>query len=162
MKKKHWIILIIALVVIIAGLVLYFATRPTLYKAQQIDPRTLHASPAKHEILVGLWQKDGHVFYRFEADGTGRTWDVDDDLTEDEGTSFDWETYEEAFMMTHKMRFRGVVPRYYEFECLNAFDFRFHDTYTSYSLERVNPEVAFEPAEETEETVETIAVETVE
>lgn len=144
MKKKHWIILIIALAIIAIGLILYFTNRPTLYEAHQIDPRTLHASPAKHEILVGLWQSDGHVFYRFDADGTGHTWDVADDLTEEEATSFGWETYEEAFMMTHKLRLRGIVPRYYEFDCLNAFDFRFHDSYSSYAFERVEEAVAID------------------
>ena len=145
MKKKHWIIIIIAVAVALAiGLVLYFALRPTLYRAEIIDPRTLHASPAYHEIVVGLWQKDDHVFYRFNSDGTGHTWDVEDDVTEEEASKFNWETYEEAIMLTHKLRLRGVVPRYYELDCLNAFDLRFHDAYSTYSFERVEKAVALE------------------
>ena len=151
MKKKYWIILFVALAAIALGLIIYFATRPTIYKPHHIDPRTLHASPAKHDILVGLWQSDGHVFYRFNADGTGCTWDVADDLTEEEATSFGWETYEEAFMMTYNLRLRGVVPRYYEFDCLNAFDFRFHDSYSSYALEKVEEAVAIDTSDALEE-----------
>ena len=47
------------------------------------------------------------------------------------------EAYEEAIMITHKLRLKGIVPRYYHIDVLNAFDFRFHDAYTSYSLEKV-------------------------
>ncbi len=78
MNKKRWIIiLIIAAVALAIGIALYFMLRPTAYYPESIDPRTLHASPANKEMLIGLWQKDGHVFYRFDADGTGHTWDVD-------------------------------------------------------------------------------------
>lgn len=144
MKKKHWIILVIVAAAIAIGLALYFLLRPTAYYPESIDPRTLHASPANKEMLVGLWQKDGHVFYRFEPDGKGHTWDVDDDITEEEASPFNWEAYEEAIMMTYKLRIRGIVPRYYELDQLNLFDLRFHDTYSSYALERVEEQVAME------------------
>ena len=143
-KKKHWIILVIVAVAIAIGLTLYFLLRPTAYYPESIDPRTLHASPANKEMLVGLWQKDGHVFYRFEPDGKGHTWDVDDDITEDEASPFSWEAYEEAIMMTYKLRIRGIVPRYYELDQLSPFDLRFHDTYSNYSLERVEEQMAME------------------
>ena len=80
----------------------------------------------------------------FDADGTGHTWDVDDDITEDEATPFSWEAYDKAIMMTHKLRIRGIVPRYYELDRLNAFDLRFHDTYSDYALERVDEQMAME------------------
>ena len=143
-KKKHWIILVIVAVAIAIGLTLYFLLRPTAYYPESIDPRTLHASPANKEMLVGLWQKDGHVFYRFEHDGKGHTWDVDDDITEDEASPFSWEAYEEAIMMTYKLRIRGIVPRYYELDQLSPFDLRFHDTYSNYALERVEEQMAME------------------
>lgn len=143
-KKKHWIILVIVAVAIAIGLTLYFLLRPTAYYPESIDPRTLHASPANKEMLVGLWQKDGHVFYRFEPDGKGHTWDVDDDITEDEAFPFSWEAYEEAIMMTYKLRIRGIVPRYYELDQLSPFDLRFHDTYSNYALERVEEQMAME------------------
>ena len=144
MKKKHWIILIIAAVALALGLALYFMLRPTVYHPESIDPRTLHVSMANKEMAVGLWHCDGHVFYRFNDDGSGHTWDVDDDLTEEEASPFSWEAYDGAFMMTHKLRIRGIVPRYYELDCLNAFDFRFHDSYSSYVLERVEEQMAME------------------
>ena len=137
MNKKQWTILIIVAAAIALGLALYFMLRPKAYYPESIDPRTLHASPANKEMLVGLWQNEGHIFYRFNADGTGHTWDVADDLTEEEASDFNWEAYEEAIMMTHKLRLRGIVPRYYELDRINAFDLRFHDTYSSYALERI-------------------------
>ena len=144
MKKKHWIILIIVAAAIAVGLTLYFILRPKAYYPESIDPRTLHASSANKEFLVGLWESDGHVYYRFNPDGTGHTWDVADDLTEEEASNFNWEAYEEAIMLTHKLRLRGIVPRYYELDHINAFDLRFHDSYSSYFLERVEEEVALE------------------
>lgn len=145
MNKKKWIIILIIIALVLAtGITLYFLLLPKAYYPESIDPRTLHASPANKEMLVGLWQKEGHVFYRFDADGTGHTWDTDDDLSEEEATPFSWEAYDNAIMMTHKLRIRGIVPRYYELDRLNAFDLRFHDTYSSYALERIEEQVAME------------------
>ena len=141
-KKKHWIILIIIAVALAIGLALYFLLRPTAYYPESIDPRTLHESSANKELLVGLWQKDGHVFYRFDADGKGHTWDVNDDITEEEATVFNWEAYDNAIMLTHRLIIRGIVPRYYELDQLNAFDLRFHDSYSDYALERVEEQMA--------------------
>lgn len=144
MKKKLWIILAIVVAAIALGLALYFMLRPKAYYPESINPRTLHASPTNAEMLVGLWQIDEHVFYRFNPDGSGHTWDVADDLTEEEASNFNWEAFEEAIMMTHKLRIRGIVPRYYELDCINAFDLRFHDNYSSYALERVEEQMAAE------------------
>ena len=137
-NRKRWIIiLIIAMAALAIGLALYFLLRPKAYYPESIDPRTLHASQANKDMLIGLWQTDGHVYYRFNPNGSGHTWDVDDDLTEEEATPFSWEAYEGAIMLTHKLRLGGVVPYYYELDKLNTFDLRFHDTYKSYMLERV-------------------------
>lgn len=140
MTKKHWIILIILAAAVVIGLALYFMLRPTVYHSERIDPRTLHASPVHQDMLIGLWQSDDHVFYRFKADSTGCTWDTNDDLTEAEASPFEWEAYEEAVMIAHKIRLGGIVPKYYSIDVLNVFDFRFHDAYSSYALERVEEE----------------------
>lgn len=137
MKRKLWIIIAI-LCALAVGLTFYLWLRPTLYHSEIIDPRTLHASPAYEALMVGLWHSDNHLFYRFNNDGTGHTWDIDDDVNEDEALPFQWKAYEEAVMLTHKMRLRGVVPRYYSIDLINAYDLRFHDSYSTYHLERVN------------------------
>lgn len=137
-NKKRWIIIVVIIAAaFIIGLAFFFLLCPKAYYPETIDPRTLHASEANKTMIVGLWQKDGHVYYRFNADGTGHTWDINDDLTEDEASLFNWEAYDKAILMTHKMKLRGIVPRYYELDRLNNFDLRFHDTYTEYAMERV-------------------------
>lgn len=137
-NKKRWIIIVVIIAAaFIIGLAFFFLLCPKAYYPETIDPRTLHASEANKTMIVGLWQKDGHVYYRFNADGTGHTWDTNDDLTEDEASLFNWEAYDKAILMTHKMKLRGIVPRYYELDRLNNFDLRFHDTYTEYAMERV-------------------------
>ena len=141
MKRKYWIILIIVALAIGLGLALYFILRPKIYHPEVIDPRTLHACPANKEMLVGLWQIDKHIYYRFNPDGTGHTWDINDDLTEAEATTFQWDAFKEAIMLTYELRIRGIVPRYYELEVLNEYNLRFHDTYTTYTMDRVKEEV---------------------
>lgn len=141
MKKKQRIILIIVLSAIAIGaLCWYFASRPKLYHSERLTPRTLHASPAHQEMLVGLWQQDEHVYYRFNADSTGCTWDTDDDLDESEAARFEWKAYEEAVMLIHKLKLNGIVPRYYDIDVLNIYDFRCHDSYTTYAFEKVEEE----------------------
>jgi hypothetical protein len=139
-KKRLWIILTIVAALGI-GLAMYFWLRPTVFHAEIIDPRTLHASPTHANIIVGLWQKDNHLYYRFNDDGTGHTWDEADDVSETEASPFQWKAYEEAIMITHEMILRGVVPRYYKLDQLNAYDLRFHDAYSAYALERVEEDV---------------------
>lgn len=144
MKRKYWILLIIVALAIGLALALYFILRPKVYYPESIDPRTLHLCPANKELIVGLWQIDNHVFYRFNPDGTGHTWDVADDLTEEDASEFQWEAYKEAIMITHKLRLRGIVPRYYELDVLNEYDMRFHDSYSCYNLNRVEEKMAVE------------------
>lgn len=137
-KKRNILIIILIALAIGLALVLYFSSRPKLYHSERLAPRTLHASPAHREMLVGLWQRDGHVYYRFNADSTGCTWDTQDDLDETEATRFEWKAYEEAVMVVHKLKLSGIVPRYYDIDMLNAYDFRCHDSYTTYNLEKVD------------------------
>ena len=140
MKKKIVLFIIIGLAALALGLCLYIALSPKVYHAEKIDPRTLHASPTNKEMMVGLWHNDKNVYYRFKEDGTGCTWDSDDDVKESEASPFNWEAFDGAVMISHKMIFRGFVPFYYEIDCLNAFDLRFHDDYSSYVFERIEEE----------------------
>ena len=154
MKKKHWIVIIIIVALAAIALVLYYCLRPTWYHAERIDPRTLHTSPAHQEMMLGLWQHDNHLFYRFNANSTGLTWDVNDDMSEEEATPFEWEAYDNALMLSHKMLLRGIVPRYYHLDILNAYDLRFHDAYSSYVLERVDEKAQELAAEQVEALME--------
>lgn len=142
MKRKYWIIIIA--VAIALGLALWFFMLPKAYIPETIKPRTLHSNKAYTSLLIGLWRKDGHVYYRFNGDGTGHTWDTKDDLVESEASRFEWEVYDDAIMITHTLVFRGIVPRYYELDRINAFDLRFHDSYSVYILEKVEEHVAME------------------
>jgi hypothetical protein len=136
MKRKYWIILII-LALLAIGLGLFLLFRPSVHHAEIIDPRTLHASPAHKSMIVGAWHNEGHLFYRFFEDGTGYTWDLAEDVSEKEALPFQWEAFDKAVMISHKMRLKGIVPRYYLIDVINDYDFRFHDTYNTYTLERV-------------------------
>lgn len=136
MKRKYWIILIIAALLAI-GLGLFLLLRPSVHHAEIVDPRTLHSSPIHKNLIVGLWHSEEHLYYRFFEDGTGHTWDIMDDVSEEEALPFQWEAFDKAVMISHKMRLKGIVPRYYLIDVLNGFDFRFHDAYQNYALEKV-------------------------
>ena len=40
-------------------------------------------------LLIGKWESDGE-YYRYDADGTGVTWDTKEDVHEDEAQAFKW------------------------------------------------------------------------
>ena len=138
MKKKYWIVFIIVATAIVAAIVVFIIMYPKVSRHKSFKSRELELCPAdKKEMIVGLWQIDNHIFYRFNSDGTGRTWDVNDDLTEDEASEFQWEAFKESILVAHKLKFRGVIPRYYEFEIINEHSLRFSDSYSTQTLYRV-------------------------
>jgi len=60
--------------------------------------------------IVGLWNENGTTdYYRFSADGkgakatpsTGKYWDTEDDITEDEADRFQWYIESEGLYLNH-------------------------------------------------------------
>lgn len=56
-----------------------------------VKETTVTVNPA---MVVGKWYDEAQpkVFWRFDSDSTGATWDESEDVREEEGTKFNWST----------------------------------------------------------------------
>lgn len=96
--------------------------------------------------LVGKWvlTKDGvqgTEFWRYDADGTGATWDTADDVSEDEAQAFDWSLEGDQLTQIHKLESSaGVVPMVYTITGLTVSELDYKDDYgRKYVFTKVNP-----------------------
>lgn len=75
-------------------------------------------------LLIGKWVDEvyddeeeawvaGTEFYKYNADGTGSTWDTSDDVMEEEGQAFEWTLVLDELTHMHIMEIGGVVPKVY-------------------------------------------------
>lgn len=96
------------------------------------------------EQIVGKWMtNDAKYFEVYYADGTGKEWDLNDDVQEEEASWFTWEFDEGAadkFFKYYEMEIGGVVPQYCNILELTATNFRYNnDGYrATYNLVRAN------------------------
>lgn len=91
-------------------------------------------------LLAGKWVA-GQEFWRYDANGTGATWDEADDVHEDEAQPFTWEFDDETNRLTHihQMEMGGVVPKSYTLKALNDNTLSYTDRFDStYTFKRVN------------------------
>lgn len=81
-------------------------------KVTEIDP----------SLLPGKWVS-GTEYWRYDSDGTGSTWDVGDDVSEEEGQPFKWEFDESDNSLTqiHWMEMTGdwTIPQMFTITVLN-------------------------------------------
>ncbi len=91
-------------------------------------------------LLTGKWVSGTEV-YRYDADGTGATWDTADDVSEAEAQPYTWEFDEATNRLTllHQMEMGGVVPKSYTLKKLDATTLEYQDQYNNTSsFTRVN------------------------
>lgn len=90
-------------------------------------------------LLVGKWVS-GTEYYRYDADGTGVTWDTSDDVSEEEGQPYTWQFNETNNRLTllHQMEMGGVIPKYYTVTKLTEDLLQYKDQYNqSFTYNRV-------------------------
>ncbi len=67
-------------------------------------------------LIVGKWMTaDGQYFEVYNSDGTGKEWDLRDDVTEEEASVFTWEFdkgLDSKFFKYYEMEIGGIVPQY--------------------------------------------------
>jgi len=79
-------------------------------------------------LLSGYWVSGTlHEFYN--ANGTGYTWDIADDVTEEEAQPFTWTLENATLTQIHQMEMGGNVPKTYTVTKLNATSLEYHDDY---------------------------------
>ena len=90
MKRKKLFILLVIIALCVVALIVWIINKPKEYKPEIIEPEVFEDETFDSDLLIGLW-KSGTVFYRYNADGSGITWDTADDVMESEGSKFTWE-----------------------------------------------------------------------
>ena len=94
--------------------------------------------------LVGKWMtSDAQYFEVYYSDGTGKEWDLRDDVQEEEASVFTWEFDEGAkdkFFKYYQMEIGGVVPQYCNILELTSTNFRYNNEglRATYNLVRAN------------------------
>ncbi len=63
-------------------------------------------------LLIGKWVS-GTEYYKYNANGTGGTWDTADDVTEEEAQSFTWTLVQSELTHIHMLEIGGSVPKVY-------------------------------------------------
>lgn len=94
--------------------------------------------------LVGKWMtSDAQYFEVYYSDGTGKEWDLRDDVQEEEASVFTWEFDEGAkdkFFKYYEMEIGGTVPQYCNILELTSTNFRYNNEglRATYNLVRAN------------------------
>ena len=82
-------------------------------------------------LIYGKWMTvDKQYFEVYNSDGTGKFWNLADDVTEDEAQKFTWEFDEgsdDKFIQYHEMEIGGIVPQYCNILELTSTTFKYNN-----------------------------------
>lgn len=85
--------------------------------------------PFDESMLIGKWQS-GTLFYTYNYDGSGATWDEGDDVTEDEAQKFTWTLVDAELMHIHIMEMgESGVPKLYTLNKLTQTTLEYEDSF---------------------------------
>ncbi len=95
-------------------------------------------SEFEEALIVGKWVS-GTEYYRYDAMGTGATWDTADDVTEAEGQAFTWMLDKSDLTQIHiiEVGSGNTVTRRYTVTELTATSLKYKDSSKSYSFTKV-------------------------
>ena len=82
-------------------------------------------------LLSGKWVS-GTLYEYYNPAGTGYTWDILDDVTEEEAQPFTWTLENGTLTQIHQMEMGGNVPKTYTVTKLTATTLEYHDDYGKY------------------------------
>ena len=95
--------------------------------------------------IVGKWMTSDEMYFEvFYSDGTGKEWDLRDDVTEEEASKFTWEfdeATEDRFVKYYKMEISdAIVPQYCKILELTSAKFKYNNEglRATYDLIRVH------------------------
>ena len=131
MKKKLWITIIIILAAAgigVAAYYIWFADHRKYYEPEVLEPEVFHDVEFDEDLLIGVW-KENELYYRYNEDGTGVTWDLADDVQEDEGTEVEWTLEHNLFTHLYHMEIGGIIPKTYNMKVLDLDVMEYEDDY---------------------------------
>ena len=133
MKKKALIILLIIVALCLIAFIIFRVTSPRAYAPESVQPEVFEDQVYDTELFIGLW-KSGTVFYRYNEDGTGVTWDTADDITESEASQLTWEVNKNRLIHIHKMEIGGVIPKAYTIKKIDLANLEYKDDFNVESV----------------------------
>ena len=80
------------------------------------------------DLLIGVW-KENENYYRYNDDGSAVTWDLADDVMEDEGTHLTWTLDHNLFTHYYQMEIGGIIPKMYNMKVLELDVMEYDDDY---------------------------------
>lgn len=130
MKCCNLLIFIILLIVVLSIGVYYIYYRYHVYDLEYLEPEVFEDVNYDVDLLIGKWQS-GSIFYRFDIDRVGVTWDVEDDILEAEASYLKWELKCSRFIHYYNMENGGVIPKFYTIKYLDLNKLIFIDEYAN-------------------------------
>ena len=88
-------------------------------------------------LLYGKW-RSGTLYYKYNSNNTGYTWDTKDDVYENEAQRFTWSLSGSELTQIHKLETGGgEIPKVYKISELTSTKLRYFDDYKSYSFTKI-------------------------
>lgn len=130
MKKKGIILIILIVIALcVAAFFIWKKSQPKEYTPEVIEPKVFENEAFDTDMFIGLWQS-GSVFYRYNEDGSGVTWDTADDVNELEGSKFTWEVKKKTLTHFHQMEISdAIIPKAYTVTKLDLSNLEYEDDY---------------------------------
>jgi hypothetical protein len=91
-------------------------------------------------LLYGKWEpKSGiSMYFRYDKNGEGVTWNPKEDQMEEEGQRFTWELVQAELTQIHFMEIGSVgIPKIYTVTELTETTLRYKDSFSSYSFSKL-------------------------
>lgn len=128
MKKKIIIILLIIAALSLIAFVIWKVTTPKSYDPEIIEAEVFNDESYDTDLFIGLWQS-GSVYYRYNDDFTGGTWDTADDVMESEASKFTWEVNNNRLIHFHEMEIGGIIPKAHTIKNIDLGNLEYQDDF---------------------------------
>jgi hypothetical protein len=92
-------------------------------------------------LLIGRWKPTSgtRMYFRYDSNGMGVTWNPNDDQREEEGQRFKWKLEQSDLEQRHEIEIIGEfnIIRLYTITVLNETTLKYRDGFSSYAFERL-------------------------
>jgi len=106
---------------------------------------TFHSCEKEEEfdesMLIGRWKPEAgtSMYFRYDRNGDGVTWNPSVDQREDEGQKFKWKLVQSELEQRHNIEIIGedIIIRNYTVFVLNETTLEYRDGFSSYSFSKI-------------------------
>lgn len=128
-NKKVFLLMGLLLVALAATAVFVIRYQKRVHQPEVIEPEVFEKLKVDPDLIIGLWHS-GSMYYRYNADGTGLTWDAAEDIKEEEASHFTWTVDKTLFTHLHKMEISdAIIPKQYHITKLTLQTLAYEDEF---------------------------------